>query len=56
MRDTMSHWKSSLATAFSAANRKIAMTITQSRNAVPQRTWIRLWRCTTSGVSSSPAS
>ncbi len=26
------------------------MTMTQSRNAVPQRTWMRLWRCTSSGV------
>ena len=38
------------------AKTKIAITITQSRNAVPQRTWIRLCRCTRSGVSSSPAS
>jgi hypothetical protein len=38
------------------AKTKIAITITQSRNAVPQRTWIRLWRWTFSGVSSSPAS
>ena len=35
------------------AKTKIAITITQSRNAVPQRTWIRLCRCTFSGVSSS---
>ena len=25
--------------------------MTQSRNAVPQRTWMRLWRCTSSGSS-----
>ena len=49
MRDTISHWKSCFADV-QPANTKIAMTITQSRNAVPQRTWIRLWRCTTSGV------
>ena len=38
------------------AKTKIAITITQSRNAVPQRGWMRLKRCTISGVSSSPAS
>ena len=38
------------------ANTKIAITITQSRKAVPQRGWIRLYRCTVCGVSSSPAS
>ena len=38
------------------ANTKIAITITQSRNAVPQRGWISEKRCTFSGVSSSPAS
>ena len=38
------------------AKTKIAITITQSRKAVPQRTWIRLCRWTFSGVSSSPAS
>ena len=32
------------------AKTKIAITITQSKNAVPQRGWIRLWRCTVSGV------
>ena len=38
------------------AKTKIAITITQSRNAVPQRGWMRLKRCTFSGTSSSPAS
>ena len=38
------------------AKTKMAITITQSRNAVPQRGWMRLWRWTTSGSSSSPAS
>ena len=38
------------------AKTKIPITITQSRNAVPQRGWIRLNLCTRSGVSSSPAS
>ena len=38
------------------AKTKIAITITQSRKAVPQRTWIRLYFWTRSGVSSSPAS
>ena len=38
------------------AKTKIAITITQSRKAVPQRGWMRLNRCTRSGVSSSPAS
>ena len=38
------------------AKTKIAITITQSRNAVPQRGWIRLNFCTRSGTSSSPAS
>ena len=38
------------------AKTKIAITITQSRNAVPHRGWIRLCRWTTSGSSSSPAS
>ena len=38
------------------AKTKIAITITQSRNAVPQRGWMRLKRSTRSGVSSSPAS
>ena len=39
-----------------SAKTKTPMTITQSRNAVPHRGWIRLCRCTVSGVSSSPAS
>ena len=38
------------------AKTKIAITITHSRNAVPQRGWMRLKRSTRSGVSSSPAS
>ena len=38
------------------ANTKTAITITQSRNAVPQRGWISENRCTRSGSSSSPAS
>ena len=32
------------------------ITITQSKNAVPQRGWIKLNFCTVSGVSSEPAS
>ena len=32
------------------------MTMTHSRKAVPQRTWMRLWRCTSSGSSGAPAS
>src|SRR5205807_2620714 len=39
-----------------SANTKIAITITHSRNAVPQRTWIFEYVCTRSGVSSAPAS
>ena len=39
-----------------SANTKTPITITQSRNAVPQRGWISEYRCTISGVSSSPAS
>ena len=38
------------------AKTKIAITITQSRNAVPQRGWIREKRWTRSGSSGSPAS
>src|SRR5215204_5554879 len=38
------------------AKTKIAITITQRRNAVPQRGWINEKRWTFSGVSSSPAS
>jgi len=38
------------------AKTKIAMTITQSKNAVPQRGWIKLNFCTFSGVSSAPDS
>ena len=38
------------------AKTKIPITMTQSKNAVPQRGWIKLNVCTRSGVSSSPAS
>ena len=35
---------------------KTLTTMTQSRNAVPQRGWMSEYRCAISGVSSSPAS
>ena len=38
------------------ANTKMAMTITQSKNAVPQRGWIKLNFCTFAGVNSTPFS
>ena len=38
------------------AKTKIAITMTQSKKAVPQRGWIRLNFCTFAGVSSAPAS
>ena len=53
MREAISTGQSGRPTS---AKTKIAMTITQSRNAVPQRTWILEYVCTCSGSSSAPAS
>ena len=53
MREAISTGQSGRPTS---ANTKIAMTITQSRNAVPQRTWILEYDWTRSGVSSAPSS
>ena len=39
-----------------SANTNTAITITHSRKAVPQRTWILEYDCTLSGVSSAPSS
>ena len=53
MRLRMSQYQTGLPTN---ANTKIAITITQSKKAVPQRGWIKLNFCTFPGVSSAPAS
>ena len=53
MRLAISQYQSGLPTS---AKTKIAITMTQSKKAVPQRGWIRLNLCTFAGVSSAPAS
>src|SRR5215471_18072811 len=53
MRLRISQWSGGLPTN---ANTKIAITMTQSKKAVPQRGWIKLNLCTLAGVSSAPAS
>src|SRR5581483_310334 len=53
MRETISQYQAGRP---KSAKTNTPITITHSRNAVPQRGWISEWRCVTSGVSSSPAS